>query len=45
MLLKKSLVSPAQPWRAETRLDPSGVLSSHASMRLQSMPFDCKRMV
>ena len=22
----------------------SGVLSSHASMRLQSMPFDCKRM-
>ena len=27
-MLKKSLFSPAQPWRAETRLFPCGVLAS-----------------
>jgi len=27
-MLKKSLFSPAQPWRAETRLSPSIVLAS-----------------
>ena len=30
-MLKKSLFSPAQPWRAETRLSPSIVLVSFSS--------------
>ena len=30
-MLKKSLFSPARPWRAETRLFPCFVLASKAS--------------
>ena len=30
-MLKKSLFSPARPWRAETRLFPCIVLASKAS--------------
>jgi hypothetical protein len=38
--LKKSLFSPAQPWRAETRLVPCGVLASFRPSTLKGSPSD-----
>jgi len=40
-MLKKSLVSPAQPWRAETRLFPYVVL---ASLRPSTYPHQGKEL-